>query len=160
MRTRLLSAILLSGIGCRPPDCVTPCGIPVFEAVSGQCAGMPEAENRGLRALAAVPEFAGRDLCKDVGKVSSLTILSADDPSSSRRAGQTVCGIYDFTMTTFIEIHGAWVDGDDFRRSALTHEFAHAILIAKNGCDYSEETHPRWEDRGIMAAIENSRSMP
>lgn len=144
--TRWLACIVL--VGCGPaPECESPCGVPLFG--SKDCQGFAAAEDRAVRALSQVPEFQGRDICKGISTVVSVTITPSGEMLKDGLAGSTWCS--GPGAPGHIRLDGWYT----WRDSALTHEFVHHLV----GCRLEGNNHPQWTERGIYEAIEVSRRL-
>lgn len=155
--TRYLALLVL--VACGEPGPRSPCGVELLG--SDDIEGFSAQEVRSVAALSLVPEFAGRDLCAEVGqKVLSVEVTPPYKMVHRGYAGSTRCWVPGADATIRLDGSYSWRD------SSLTHEYAHVVI----GCGM-DPTHRDWgcnveedpqclRDRKIFAAIELSRVLP
>lgn len=150
-----LVAAGLVGCGAGPrADCTSSCGVRVLQASDSDrnpdtfCAEYQTAEDASLAALAAHvvgPAWPAAASCSALG---GWAVARHDHPDSSD-------GWFEYYATGRVHVAGLTycdyrmilVGTEDWARSSLTHEFAHAI----ERC--ADPHHENWAARGVWAAI-------
>ncbi len=144
-------AVLTLLAACGPtgsPNCITPCGVHVYGTDEAKCASLYEHEGRTLKSFEKYVEGWKYDETCPIMRNWSLRVLSPEEaPGGVWRAanGQMVAGI------TWCGLGYIEIGTDDWRNSAFSHEYAHAV----ESC--WDHEHTTWGDRKINRAIEHAR---
>jgi hypothetical protein len=131
--------LLLTACGTGP-ECVSPCGVKLFGR--DDCDAFAAYEARALDALAVT------DLPVHCGALDNWSLfarvpdgLGRGDSWYSPHVGMRVAGL---TWCQYASMEIATVE---WPRTAMTHEFVHALEACK------DPHHETWQDRGIYEAI-------
>lgn len=154
MKRALLGAVLLLGCGPPPSDCVHDCGIRfVGEISEDQCQLFKNRVDSGFDSFEKNvhddPPFVwtAARICKSVSHVTVRVHPLSDGKSwYSEQHGFPVAGI------TYCETQAIFVANQDWGTNALVHEMAHIYECSMGGYN-TTGAHPRWNERGVYAAI-------
>lgn len=146
----LLVALATVACGRPAPDCITPCGLPVYG--TQDCDGANAAEARALYAFKA--NVAGWDRATACPWLQTATLAVRETEDGTFEVWGTRAAGVTWLPSGDIEIGTA-----EWKSSAFTHELAHVLELRIDQAE-TDDAHSTWAGRGIKTAIAESNRPP